>query len=127
MKYIEKRYGPILRMLERRDMALEKYSYSFEAFMELAAASNHDWMRDQHWRIRVNPSLKNYKYLEKYDNCGRLYSKKLIVNILKISALKDRFFIIAHLVQMNTILLSSKSLPMKIKGITTFTVCFIKK
>ena len=29
---------------------MEKYSYSFEAFMELAAASNHDWMRDQHWR-----------------------------------------------------------------------------
>ena len=64
MKYIEKRYGPILRMLERRDMALEKYSYSFEAFMELAAASNHDWMRDQHWRIRVKHSVKNHKYWE---------------------------------------------------------------
>ena len=75
MKYIEKRYGPILRMLERRDMALEKYSYSFEAFMELAAASNHDWMRDQHWRKRVKDSVKNHKYWEKYDNCGRLYFK----------------------------------------------------
>ena len=53
--------------------------------------------------------------------------KKQIENRLKTSALKDRFFIIAHLVQMNTILLLSKSLPMKIKGITTFTVVIYLK
>ena len=46
-KFIESKYGEILRILERRDMTLEKYAYSFESFMELAAASNHDWMRDQ--------------------------------------------------------------------------------
>ena len=26
------------------------YEYSFEAFLELAAASDADFMRDQHWR-----------------------------------------------------------------------------
>ena len=45
LKFIESKYGDILKILERRDMTLEKYAYSFESFMELAAASNHDWMR----------------------------------------------------------------------------------
>ena len=38
MKYIEKMYGNILKKLEKRDMTLEKFTYSFEAFMELGKA-----------------------------------------------------------------------------------------
>jgi hypothetical protein len=39
MKYIEKMYGNILKKLEKRDMTLEKFTYSFEAFMELGQAT----------------------------------------------------------------------------------------
>jgi len=88
MKYIEKRYGPILRMLERRDMALEKYSYSFEAFMELAAASNHDWMRDQHWRSifhHCTPCANEYDFVVKQESADE--DQRFILHALNVQNL----------------------------------------
>ena len=71
MKFIEQKYGEILRVLERRDMTLEKYAYSFESFMELSAASNHDWMRDQHWRSvfhHCSPCANEFDYIVKQES-----------------------------------------------------------
>ena len=66
MRIIEPKFGKFLEKLERKDMSLEvttttikhyfyifyfqMFEYSFEAFLELAAASDYDFMRDQHWR-----------------------------------------------------------------------------
>ena len=42
MKIIEPKFGEVLEKLERKNMTNETYAYSFEAFLELAAASGKD-------------------------------------------------------------------------------------
>lgn len=66
MKIIEPKFGKFLQQLERKDMELELFEYSFEAFLELAAASEFDFMRDQHWRSMVfhcGPCNNEYDFI----------------------------------------------------------------
>lgn len=85
MKYIEKMYGNILKKLEKRDMTLEKFTYSFEAFMELAAASNHDWMRDQHWRSifhHCTPCANEFDFIVKQESAAE--DQRFILKALEV-------------------------------------------
>lgn len=50
MKVIEKLFGTFLKDLESHNMAVEQYEYSFEAFLELVAATDFDFQRDRHWQ-----------------------------------------------------------------------------
>ena len=50
MNFINKMFGPFLQALETHDMTFEPYEYSFEAFLELVAATNYDFQRDRHWQ-----------------------------------------------------------------------------
>jgi len=50
MEWIEKNYGKFLKKLEPHDMKMEEYQYSFEAFLEMVAATDFDFQRDRHWQ-----------------------------------------------------------------------------
>jgi len=66
MRIIEPKFGKFLEKLERKDMSLELYEYSFDAFLELAAASEFDFMRDQHWRsmaFHCGPCNNEYDFI----------------------------------------------------------------
>jgi len=66
MRIIEPKFGKFLEKLERKDMSLEMFEYSFEAFLELAAASDSDFMRDQHWRsmtFHCGPCNNEYEFI----------------------------------------------------------------
>lgn len=50
MKIVEPKFGFVLKKFEKKNMEVEMFEYSFPAFLELAAASEYDFERDQHWR-----------------------------------------------------------------------------
>ena len=106
LKFIESKYGDILKILERRDMTLEKYAYSFESFMELAAASNHDWMRfvaGIHGLSR--PRTKRFVdrlFVGRTSYCFEVLSNTTIILEINIG---EVFFIIVHHVPTNSITL----------------------
>lgn len=66
MRIIEPKFGKFLEKLETKDMSLELYEYSFDAFLELASASEYDFMRDQHWRsmaFHCGPCNNEYDFI----------------------------------------------------------------